>query len=377
VFVGRREESRRLWQALNAVSAGEPTAVLVAGDAGVGKTRLVAEFVAQARDAGALVLMGGCSGFAAADLPYAPVMQALRPLSTAPSESVGAGLDEPGARALNEFLRSVSVPAAAPTEMGGQTRLFGELLGVLGRVAGERAVVVVVEDLHWADRSTLAFLAFVLGNVGRERLMLVMTLRRDGPDAGAVTGWLVEQRRNPALRELPVPPLDRDELAELLASLSGAPVTAAVVDAVFLRSKGNPFYAEELWAAREAGDGAVLPDTLRDALLVQLAGLSPAAWTVLGLIAAVGQPLGHQPVARAVESLGIDEDRLVTALHEGLDRSVLTVTGRGEYEFRHALMSEAVFDQLLPAERRRRHALVAEALAQGHRPAAVTDACWR
>jgi predicted ATPase len=181
-LVGRAEELARLAAALDRAAAGDPAAVLVAGEAGVGKTRLVAEFASRAIDAGVSVLTGGCVALVEGELAYAPLVEALRGLLQRLDPTAVTGLLEGGrgdlARLLPELGEADRLPAAPdPPGGAGQVRLFAALVGVLRRLSQSAPMVVVVEDLHWVDRSTLAFLSYLLGSLRDERLLLVVTYR--------------------------------------------------------------------------------------------------------------------------------------------------------------------------------------------------------
>ena len=248
-LVGRVEELARLEAALERARVGESAAVLVAGEAGVGKTRLVQDFTTHAAGTGAVVLVGGCVALTEADLPYAPLVQALRTLlRRAAQATVGALLEEARgelARLLPELGRENmhQQPSADPgLGQTSQARLFAMLLRLLGRLAEQAPVVLVAEDLHWADRSTLALLSYLLRNLQGDRVLLVGTWRSDElPRAHPVRRWLAEQQRTPRVEIIELSPLSRAELAEQLAAILGAAATPALVEEVDARSGGNPF----------------------------------------------------------------------------------------------------------------------------------------
>jgi predicted ATPase len=178
-FVGREEELRRLQRGLQSAAAGEPGALLIAGEAGIGKTRLVREFADRVGDK-AQVLLGSCIPLSGGGLPYGPIVDALRPLAW---DLDPAELDElfgPATDALARLLPGVARPRLSePVSEFGQARLFELLLRFLDRLSNQAAVVLIVEDLHWADQSTLDLLRFLVGMVGRERLLLIATYRSD------------------------------------------------------------------------------------------------------------------------------------------------------------------------------------------------------
>jgi DNA-binding CsgD family transcriptional regulator/tetratricopeptide (TPR) repeat protein len=361
VLVGRVAEAAQLWAAFERALAGTPTTVVVAGEAGVGKTRLVGELPERARRRGALPLSGGCLDVGDGMVAYAPVVEALRPLGgLLDAEELERVLG--GARAELARLVPELGPAAslAPGE-GGATapgRLFELLLGVLHRLAEDRGVLLVVEDLHWADRSTRDLLGFLVRNL-RGRVALVLTYRSDELHRRhPLRPFLAELERGGRAERLELGRLDRRELAALLAGILGEPAEPALVDEIQARSQGNPFFAEELLAARR--EGVELPAALRDLLLARVEALPEATRRVLQVAAVAGQRVDHDLLA---EVAGQPPERLVEPLREAVARHVLVVEGGDAYAFRHALVQEAVYDDLLPVQRGPLHAAYAGALA--------------
>jgi DNA-binding CsgD family transcriptional regulator/tetratricopeptide (TPR) repeat protein len=337
VFVGRARELARLEQGLDATRTGSGTTVLVAGEAGIGKSRLASELAARAREAGFDVLVGRCIDLVGTQLPYQPFVEALRPLG------VLERVDEP--------------------TTGSQLRVFEQTLAQLTDRAAAVPMLLVLEDLHWADASTLDLVVFLAHNLGDRRVVLLGTLRADEPASARRMGRLADavRRSGPAL-VLELGPLDRHELTALVAARADAPPLAATVtDAIVARSEGNPFFAEELLgAAREGGDGQ-LPRGLRDLLLERVARLDPATQGMLRLAAAAGRDVGY-PLLRAVTELS--EGDLRTSLRSAVDHGVLVaVQETGSFRFRHALLAEVVYATLLPGEREEQHERLAERLA--------------
>ena len=373
-FVGRGQELRRLDELLGLAEAGTPGAVLVAGEAGVGKTRLVKEFTTRATTAGACVLAGGCIAFAEGELAYGPLVEALRSLVHRPDPAAEpilvGGVGSELARLLPE-LGGSDHPAPEPAEAtqapaaggGGRLRLFEQLLGLLERLGRSSPVVLVVEDLQWADRSTMEFLAFLLRNLHGMRLVLVGTYRTDelGPTHW-LRGWIAEQRRSGQIDELQLAPFSRGELAEQLGGVFGAPVDAELVDSIYARCEGNAFFAEELAAAAAKGLAAELPSGLREVLLARLQGLSGPARAVLGVAAVAGRRVDHRLLVAAT---AMAEGELVAALREAVNDQLLVTRAQDEtLAFRHAVLQEAVYGELLPGERTHLHAVFAPALAE-------------
>ena len=246
-FVGRVQELEELGHALDAARSGRGTTVLVAGEAGIGKTRLASELATRARDAGFDVRVGRSIDLVGTDLPYQPFVDALRPLA------------DPR-------------PADEKTT-GSQLRVFEETLSTLTDHAAEAPALLVLEDLHWADTSTLDLVVFLAHNLADRRVLLVATYRADELASAERMRRLADGvRRSGSALLLDLGPLAPEELSALLAAHTEAPTPAALSDAILDRSEGNPFFAEELLAAAH-GQGEELPRGLRELLLQRVARL--------------------------------------------------------------------------------------------------------
>jgi tetratricopeptide (TPR) repeat protein len=365
-LVGRDCELAALRAAVERAAAGAPSLTIVAGEAGIGKSRLVGELARGVHAGGAFVLAGACLGLSGGDVPYAPIVAALRALAAGPHVRV---LDAMAPQARAELARLVPElgagppPACAAGEPGryAQARLFELLLGVLRQLSRECVTVLVVEDLQWADPSTRDFLRYVVAHARDERLAVVATYRSDEIDRRhPVRALLVELARSERVRRVELARLGRPEIARQLASVIDATPARELVDEIFERSQGNPFFAEELLATRRAGTGDALPASLREALLVRVDALSPAAADALRVVAAIGRPAEHALLAGASGSAECD---LLGALREAVSAHVLVRDGE-RLDFRHALMREALYDDLLPGERAALHGAVARTLAE-------------
>jgi DNA-binding CsgD family transcriptional regulator len=359
VLVGRDAEVAQLRAALERAAAGHPAIVVVAGEAGVGKTRLVAELLRNADGLGAVALTGGCLDVGEGVLAYAPMVEALRPLAAAMDsdelERVLGGARAELARLVPELGAQAGGEQAAPLA---PTRLFELLLGVLHRLAERGPVLLVVEDVHWADQSTRDLLGFLARNL-RAGVALVLTYRSDELHRRhPLRPFLAELDRSSRAERLELGRLGRRELAELLAEILDEEVAPALVGEILARSEGNPFFAEELLAAHL--EGTKLPLALRDLLLARVETLSEATQRVLEVAAVAGTRVDHQLLAAVV---GQDTEELVWLLREAVTRHVLAVAeASGAYVFRHALVQEAIYDDLLPVQRGPLHAAYARAL---------------
>jgi len=391
-FVGRTEELARLAAAADRAAAGTPTAVLIGGEAGVGKTRLVGELVASARQAGATVLVGGCVELGGEGVPFGPLIEALRPFLRDLDEPELARL-VPGrtrvelARLLPELDpsgRPGTGPAGSGLAAGGfglgsdQGRLFELLLVLLERLGAERPAVLVVEDLHWADRSTRDLLAFLHRNLRHGRLLLVMTYRSDELHRRhPLRPFLAELDRGRRVERLELDRFGRDEVAAQLAGIQGAPAPAELTERIHARSDGNAFFVEELAATAAAGADGELPPSLRDTLLARIELLPEPTQQVLRVLAVAAAAV---PDPLLAEVAGLPEAELLAGLREAVSAHVLLVdAGDGAYGFRHALVKEAVYAELLPGERTRLHARFATALAgRGDRggPGLAAELAW-
>jgi ATP/maltotriose-dependent transcriptional regulator MalT len=373
-FVGRTAELAELRAAWHDAAAGHPSLAFVAGESGVGKTRLLTELERHAREqpaagsdgtpaAPARVLVGDCIQLGSGEFPYAPLAAALRPLARRGDpvvEALPAATRAELARIVPGLqpAGSVVVPPAPSGPDADQARLFEALLTLLAALAEERPLLLSIEDLHWADRSTRAFLSFLSRSLCHERLLVVATYRPDELHRRhPLRPLLAEVEREARSRRVELRPLVPDELRELLADVLGGPVDDALLERLWSRSEGNPLFTEELLAADLDGRGA-LPPTLRDALMLRIERLPAEAQELLRLLA-VGQRLGHELLADAGDT---DARLLREALREAIAHHILVVDEEGRYAFRHALLREVVDDDLLPGERSELHLRLACAL---------------
>ncbi|MET8351445.1 MULTISPECIES: AAA family ATPase [unclassified Micromonospora] len=378
VLVGRQREIAALRAALARARAGEPSTVLVGGEAGVGKTRLLEEFAGSATDAGARVLVGQCLELGEAGLPFAPFAAALRAVLRADGAEVFAGYEAEFARLLPELGRvsaALAAPAAAPLTDAPRGYLFDLVAELFQRLADVRPLVLVIEDLHWADRSTRDLIGFLVRAARPGRLLLVSTYRTDELQRGhPLRPFLAELDRARGVERVELGRLDRDGTAAILADLLGADPPPRAIDDVHERTQGNPFFIEELTVAGDPIGCAALPETLRDLLLARVDRLPEPAQRVLRIAAAGGTRFAHHLLA---EVAGLPEAELEDALRAAV-AAQLVVARDGDYEFRHALVREAVHDELLPGEHARLHARFAAAIeaqphlvAEGRAPAEI------
>src|SRR4051812_12487188 len=359
-FVGRTAEQARLKQCMADLLDGQqvPLAVLM-GEAGVGKTRCLQVFLDQSRQSGATVLLGGFPPLSGGGLPYAPLAEALRRLrrSAGPDRMAEwiTGQEDVLARLVPELATGGSPAAAAQP---GQ--LFASVLAFLDRMMADGPVVLAIEDVHWADRSSLDLLALLLRALADRPILPVLTCRTDElPPAHPVAGWLADLGRARPTERIELARLIPAELDELLRSVLGAPPEPTLAGRIFARSEGNPFFAEELLALQPAGDG--LPATVSDAVLCRVTALPEGARAVVRTAAVAADSGPEVPHELLADVLGWQDTRLMPAARSAVAAHVLAATEHG-YAFRHALTREAVDHDLLPVERTHLHASVATAL---------------
>ncbi|WP_258052763.1 LuxR family transcriptional regulator [Streptomyces sp. Ru73] len=362
VFVGRSGELGLLGDALTrTATTGEPQALLIGGEAGVGKTRLIEEFAAAARAAGALVAVGGCIEIGSEGLPFAPFSAILRTLhARLPEELAAAVAGQEGelARILPELAEA---PGESRDDEHGRARLFELTARLLERLARDRSLVIVVEDLHWADRSTRELLGYLLHTLHDAAIVLVATYRSDDVHRRhPLRPFLAEIDRMRTVRRAELARFNRDEVRSQMAGITGSAPEEALVARVFERSEGNAFFVEELACSIHDGTLPGLSDSLRDLLLVRVEALPEHTQRVVRTAAVGGSTVEHDLLSAVA---GLPEDDLIEALRGAVGSNTLVPTSDGTgYRFRHALVREAVLDDLLPGERTRLNRRYAEAL---------------
>ena len=356
-FVGRATELRELERAAAQAASGQPVLVLLGGQSGVGKTRLIGEL--ERRLTGALVLRGESLEQESGELPYAPLLGALRQMTRA-SHPALSRLSAGSRAQLAALLPSLGeVPAGrGADESAGQVRLFEALFELLALAAEDETVVLVLEDMHWADRSTRTFTDFLARSLRTERLLLALTYRSDELQRRhPLRPLLAELGRLERSLSIQLAAFDRAELTEALADILGAEPSAPIVDRMLDRTEGNPLYIEELLAASLDGRGAA-PQSLKDAFMIRVERLSAPARAVAGVVA-VARRCDERTIAAAS---GIEGDDLHAAIREALAENVLVSARDDTFAIRHELLREALYDDLLPGERGGLHVALAQAL---------------
>ena len=268
------------------VRDGKPTCVIIGGEAGVGKSRLVSEFTQQEGENGATVLTGGCIELAGSGIPFAPITEALRGLLHGLDVEKRAVLTSERCRELTRLLPELE-GSEDPTKVDevtdrGRSRLFDAFLALLEQLGDEAPVLVVVEDLHWADDSTRDLLTFVVHNLRTERALLCLTYRNDELHRRhPMKAWLARALRENVVERFDLGPLDHTQIAEQVSGILGEQPDDDLMALVSARSDGNPLFTEELVAASLAQVESGLPPTLVDLLVSRFETLSERTQEVM------------------------------------------------------------------------------------------------
>src|ERR687894_977429 len=353
-LVGRTDQRARLRGVLEEVIADGSRFVLLGGDAGVGKTTVIGAFAADLfgprADRKAQLIRGQCVPLGGEGLPYAPVVGTLRDLVAQHGREQVLDWAGAGGPALGVLLPDLT--GGSPEGDSIRLQLFEAITQLWERTSEHSPLVVIMEDIHWADESTRHLLRFLARALTDAPVMIVVSYRTDElTRRHPLRPFLAEIGRLASTVRVDVPSLNRAEVAELLTWLLDRPPSNAVIDTVFRRSEGIPYFVEEL--TRSAARGCIdMPDTLRDALNVRVQNLSEQAQQVVELAAVAGNHVNHELLAAVAGGSAVDLDR---GLREAIDAAVLTADETG-YGFRHALLREVVHDDLLPGQHARLHA---------------------
>ncbi len=337
-------------------AAHQPVTVLIEGPAGIGKTRVLDELTARLGER-ADVLVGHCVALGVQTLPFAPLVDLLGELVRREGAAAVRRWAGPAADELGRLAPALS-GELAPLDSGASssTRLYQALASLFRALADRRPLVLVLEDMHWADRSTRELVA-LLARQQHADIVLVVSVRTDeSPVPPGLAGYLAELVRRTDHRVV-IQPLTREEQARQVSDILGVPPRTQLLDQIYARAEGNPFFAEELLAL---GVDDQLPSTVRDLLLARLESLPPATRQVLRTACLVGREVPF-PLLEAV--VDVKDERLEVALREAVEAHVLQPDGN-ILVFRHALLQEAIAASLLPSEAARAHRRLAETLTR-------------
>jgi DNA-binding CsgD family transcriptional regulator/tetratricopeptide (TPR) repeat protein len=367
-LAGRDAESELLAEVVRAGAEGQPRAVVVRGEAGVGKTRLVREVCA---DSDLLVLWGSCVHFGGASVPYAPVIGILQDwlLTADPAEraQVLAGADELGSL----------LPGMAGAHGVSAGRLVPLVDLVLNRIADLHRTVVVVDDLHWADMASLDVLAYLVTGFRGQRLTVLGTCRDEDLDTGhPLHGWLADMRRMPSFEELHLDRLDLSGTGVQLEDLLGRAPDIDILNQVQARSDGNPYLTELLvqdLSGTEPALPTTVPDRLREALLAAWHRLPEQARLLVRVLAVGGRPIALDVLTAVAGQHGVDAEGLPGCVLEAQQRGVLAMGPADPCWFRHPLLAEVLYDGLPPGEGPHIHASYLNVLETGETAAVAAD----
>src|SRR5688572_10359489 len=374
VFVGRERELERLKSAFDEAFAGRGSVVMLVGEPGIGKTRTVQELSTYARMRGAKVLWGRAHEASGAP-PYWPWTQVARAYRDQTPDDVRRAQYEPYAVDLQRIfpnLRTLfpNLPEPPPVDSEeAQFQLFDALSSFFRAVSVETPLVLVLDDLHWADRSTLRMLTHLAREVGMSRLLVTGTYRDTDLDrAHPLSQALAELNREDLFTRILLRGLTEPETAAYIRDTAQADPPADLVRRVHAETEGNPFFLSEV-VRLMAEEGAFsmgatseirIPEGVKEALGRRLDKLSAEANELLSVAAVVGRECTYALLSALTD---FDDDVLLGLIEEALRARVLEETGApGEYRFTHALMQDALYSELSTARRVRMHGRVAEAL---------------
>jgi DNA-binding SARP family transcriptional activator len=342
-LTGRSEALALLLKVLKSTQSGEGQSVVVLGEAGIGKSRLVAEFATRAHNAGVPIVFGQCDEDLRAGL--APFLQIARQLATARSP----GLD-------TSSLEKLSIGQTEAT--GAQTtnhddsfsryEAFANYLSLIAEVWG--SLVLIIEDMHWADRDSVALLRYLVRSRSSGPIMIVATSRDEPFDtSGAFSRLLASLHTTPGVTRLELPGLDVDAVSELVDHVGSKNRTG---EAVHQQTAGNPFFVCELLAGVE---GETIPSSVRDVVTARAARLGATTHETLRTAAVIGQEFELAILMATSEQ---PEDTLLDQLQHAVDARIVTETGIDVWRFRHALLRDALYSDLPDSRRARLHATI-------------------
>ncbi|WP_181034314.1 helix-turn-helix transcriptional regulator [Arthrobacter sp. GMC3] len=354
-MIGRDAEMQALLASFADASDGKPQAVVIGGEAGLGKTRLLGEFLAKISGQ-ARIITGQCVDLGTLAPPYAPITGVLRSLATQIGLETVMDFAGPGRDAL-----ALLLPEGATAADGAPAgnRVLEAVTTVLERASADQPTVVVVEDLHWADDATLAVLRLILRAFGGGRFLLALTYRSDDVHRGhPLRVFLADIERGRYAKNIWLNRLTKDQVRTQVESITGQAAGYDLIENVFARSEGIPFFVEELLGLGDCDAASELPATLTDLLLARYERMLDPVQYFLRVLAAGGVCVPH---AQAVAAYDKSVEEFETSARAAQRANLLTLEG-SNYTFRHALVREAIHADLLPGERTRFHTRYAQAL---------------
>ncbi|HEV2637928.1 MAG TPA: AAA family ATPase [Actinocrinis sp.] len=363
-FIGRGQELDRLHLLLGGARDRRPATLFLAGEAGVGKTRLLGRFAEQAAGAGAFVLHGECIGLGGGVIPYAPLIEALRLFVGRVGEDEARRLAGEGwtqLRALISDFTGREPDLRRPGILGSQIQVFGTVMRVLRHLGDHRPVVLIFENMHWTDPSTLDLVSYLTRSENDDRTLLICSHRTDLAEDHPLRQVLAEPDFTRRIERMTLGRFTEAELPAFLNSL--APADRDQVRRGYELSEGNAFFAEQLLLSGALADpgSARVPESLQELMLSRVRLLSKNASRLLSIAATAARRVSYRLLASVSR---LDEDALDDALRECLTHGMLAFdSAHGAYVVRHALLREAVYENELPDTLIRRHTAMAEAIS--------------
>jgi tetratricopeptide (TPR) repeat protein len=386
VFVGREPELRLLQSAFDSAASGQGSLTMVVGEPGIGKTAITEQLATYAALRGGQALVGHCYEEGSLSLPYLAFIEAMRSYAssrdvTELKKELGPGAPDVG-RIVSEVRERLNLqpsPKENPEEE--KYRLMQAVTEFLGNIAVTQPLVIVLEDLHTADRGTLEMLGHVARNLGNKRLLLLGTYRDIEVDrTHPLSSSLADLRRLPNFNRVLLRGLNADEVRRMLASIAGQEVPWGLAEAVHRQTEGNPLFVQEVirylaeegvfvrdkgrWQAK--GDTPVemrIPDGLRDVIGKRLSSLSESCNKVLATAAVIGRDFRLEVLQKVA---GMTDEEIFKALEEARKAAVIEErTGAGalvNYRFAHAFFRQTLYEEIIAPRRIRLHQQVARAL---------------
>ncbi len=381
-MIGRDSERETVQASLDQIGAGQGQLLLISGEPGIGKTRLAVEGVEHARERGIVAYWGHCFEWAGTPA-YWPWIEILRDVIESHDPDVLRNCLDQNAPLIAQIVPELNeivpdLPAVEPMNPEqARFRLFDGVTRLLMQLSRTQPLVLVFEDLHWADPASLLLLEFISHEVADAPLLIIATyrdveVRRDHPLASTL-GALVRSRTT---QRLSLSRLERLHTAELIQEIAGVEPSGSAIDNVYVETEGNPFFATEvirLLSAQgyfagvpQAGslDEITIPESVREVIGRQLDRLSAECNEVLQVASVIGREFDLQVLQTVC---GSELDVVLSALDEAINSRMVEERSRpGSYRFAHTLIQEALYEEVSTSRRYRLHGLVGETLEREH-----------
>ena len=394
VFIGRISERDTLYQLIDRTRSGQGQVALVSGEAGIGKSRLVAEAKVYAAAHDFLQLQGSCFQVDSS-YPFAPLLDLLRACAATSTLGTELGPSIPEfTRLLPELAQSFPgpLPAPLPDPEQEKRRLFAALTSFFKERSGQQPVLIIIEDLHWCDDVSLEYLQSLARSCAAQPLLLLMTYRNDEVQPG-LQRFLAQLDRARLSQELQLVPLSRGDVNAMLDAMFALPIVeeANLLDLIYPLTEGNPFFVEEVLTSLVSGgelffddrfwqrkphpdhrsEHVPVPRSVQDAVQQRTQRLSAEAMHVVTLAAVAGRRFDFAVLQQVMHC---DEDRLLLLIKELVANQLVVEVSADQFAFRHALTQQAVYAGLLARERRLLHRTLAEAIEQIYVKTPLLDA---